>query len=112
MLPTPEERLAIRLDAIEGKLDLAITRLEDHKRVVDGFDDRIALLRAAAEGLQQTSRSLADATMRLHAEKRLQFWAAIIATAIAASISTAWAHDALAKMSAGVHTVEIGGEKR
>jgi hypothetical protein len=57
----PDERLA----AIEGKLDIVIRHVEVDRRLVDGFDDRVAKLEDVAKRQAETSKTLADATMRL-----------------------------------------------
>jgi hypothetical protein len=58
---TPDERLA----AISGKLDIVIRHVEIDRRLVDGFDDRIARLEDVAKRQAETSKTLADAAMRL-----------------------------------------------
>jgi hypothetical protein len=58
---TPDERLA----AISGKLDIVIRHVEIDRRLVDGFDDRIARLEDVAKKQAETAKMLADAAMRL-----------------------------------------------
>ena len=62
------------LERLEGKVDTVITKLEVDRKLVDGFDDRVARVESLAAKLGDVEKSLAGIAMKLAITKGLTSW--------------------------------------
>jgi hypothetical protein len=95
-----------QLSAISAKLDLVITHVEVDRRLVDGFDDRLARIDETERKLASTAQHLSSTAMRLSVARvaalpSLRFAVALLIASIIGGVTVEFARDALAR-KAGV----------
>jgi hypothetical protein len=95
---TTDEQFA----AISAKLDLVITHVEVDRRLVDGFDDRLAKIDETERKLAATTQHLSSVAMRLSVARiaalpSLRFAVALLAASVIGGLTVEFARDALAR---------------
>ena len=83
-----------KLNALGGKLDLLITRVEVRLPAVEHFDDRLS-------GVEGAAKSLADVSLKLSVAKALTSWVPGALAGAVAGAAVAWV--LLASGIAGAH---------
>lgn len=100
-----ETNASDRLTAIEGKLDLLITKFEDDRRTMLHLDDRQVALEGLSKQLAATEKHLASALM-VNDFRLLKLAVVLVIAAFAGGLTALRAHDAYARDLPYSHTQE------
>lgn len=94
-----------RLAAIEGKLDLLITKFEDDRRTVLNIDDRQVALENLSKQLASTEKHLASSVMS-NDFRLAKLAAVLIIAAFAGGLTALRVHDSYARNTPYSHQQE------
>jgi hypothetical protein len=100
-----DETTSERLAAIEGKLDLLITKFEDDRRTVLSIDDRQVALENLSKQLAATEKHLASALM-VHDWRLAKLAVVLVVAAFAGGLTALRVHDSYASNAPYSHQQE------